>query len=191
MARRFSAVNLHPDLLVSSSAKRAVETAEAYARTLDISSEAIQINKDIFEAERAEILRAVHALDDCAGTVVLFAHHPGVTNLLHHLVHSEVEKMPLGAFALLELSAESWRTVSFKKGRLIQYEIPKEKSEPHGWWWQFAFWRRQRMQKVELFTVFLAGLLLILGIIALIVRSSTDSAGMPQQGSMGRHYGNE
>ncbi len=188
MARQFSALNLVPDLLVSSKAKRAVETAQAYAKELDVSPEAIQIKEDIFEAERAEILRVVQALPDSAQVVVLVGHHPGVTNLLHHLTDGGGEKMSLGSFSVVEFSVENWRTVSFKKGKLIECVEPKEKEKHYGWWWRFTFWRRQRMQKVELFVVFLIGLLLILGVIALIVGSSTDSAGMPQQGSMGRSY---
>ncbi len=185
-ADRFVSLSIHPDLLISSPAKRAIETAEMYAKKLGVSSESIRIEEDIFEAERAEILRVVHAFDDAAQTVVLFGHHSAVTKLLHHLVDSEIEKMPLGSFVVLELSAENWHAVSFKKGRLVEYDEPREKEFHHGWWWRFTFWRRQRMQKVELFVVFLVGLLLILGVIALIVSSSTDSAGIPQQGSMGR-----
>jgi len=185
-ADRFVSLSIRPDLLISSPAKRAIETAEIYAKKIGVSSESIRIEEDIFEAERAEILQVVHALDDATQTVVLFGHHPAVTKLLHHLADSEIEKMPLGSFVVLELSAENWRTVSFKKGRLVEYVEPKEKEKHYGWWWRFTFWRRQRMQKVELFVVFLVGLLLILGVIALIVSSSTDSAGIPQQGSMGR-----
>jgi len=186
VAKQFSALNLSPDLLVSSPAKRAVETAEIYENPLNISSEAIRIEENIFEAERAEILRVVQSFDDDAQTVILFGHHPGVTKLLHHLVDSEIEKMSLASCAVLELSAESWRAVSFKKGTLVEYIEPREKEKHCGLWWRFTLWRRQRMQKVELFVVFLVGLLLILGVIALIVSSSTDSAGLPQQGSMGR-----
>ncbi len=186
MASQFDRLSLSPDLLVSSTAKRAVETAQIYAKKLGISSESIRIEENIFEAERAEILRMVQSFDDDAQTVILFGHHPGVTKLLHHLTDGGVEKMSLGSFAVLELSATSWRSVSFKKGRVIESAEPKEKELHHGLWWRFTFWRRQRMQKVELFVVFLLGLLLILGVIALIVGSSTDSAGLPQQGSMGR-----
>jgi len=186
MAARLSTLQIKPDLWVSSSAKRAVETAEAYAKRFEIPPNAIRIEDDVFEAERSEILRVVQALPDSAQVAVLVGHHPGVTKLLHHLTDGGVEKMSLGSFAVLELSATSWQSVSFKKGRMIEYAELQEKELHHGLWWRFTFWRRQRMQKVELFIVFLVGLLLILGVIALIVGSSTDSAGLPQQGSMGR-----
>lgn len=186
MARQFVALDIVPDLLVSSTAVRAIETAQAYAKTLNISPESIRIEEDIFEAERAEILRIVHSLDDAAQTVILFGHHPGVTNLLHHLTDGGVEKMPLGSFVVLEFAAENWRAVSFKKGTLVNYSESKKKKKNYGLWWRFTFWRRQRVQKIELFVVFLVGLLLILGVVALIVMFSTDPVGMPQQGSMGR-----
>ncbi len=191
MADRFSELKIKPDLLVSSTAKRAVETAQIYAKKLDISPEAIRVEENIFQAERSEILRVVQSFDDDAQTVVLFGHHPGVTKLLHHLVDSEVEKMSLASCAVLELSSESWRSVSFKQGKLVEYIEPKGKEKNFGLWWRFTFWRRQRMQKIELFVVFIIGLLVILGVIMLIVGSSTDSAEIPQQGSMGRGYNSE
>jgi len=136
-ARQFDHLNLSPDLLVSSAAKRVVETAEVYAKKLDVSSEAIRIEENIFEAERAEILRVVQSFEDDVQTAILFGHHPGVTDLLHHLVDSEIEKIPLGGFVVLELFAESWRFVSFKKGRLLAKAQPKGKASR-----RFAFWRR-------------------------------------------------
>ena len=188
MSARLSTLQIKPDLLVSSSARRTVETAEVYAKRFEIPSDAIRIEEDIFEAERSEILRVVQAVPDSAQVVVLVGHHPGVTELLHHLTDGGVEKMSLASCAILEFSVERWRAVSFKKGKLVEYIEPKEKEKHYGLWWRFTFWRRQRMQKVELFVVFLIGLLLILGVVALIVSSSTDSAGIPQQGSMGHNH---
>lgn len=185
IAARFSSLQIKPDLLVSSPAKRAMETAEIFAGKAGVSSDAIQVEEDVFEAERSEILRVVHRLDDAAQTVILVGHHPGVTELLQHLVDSDVEKIGVSSVAVVELSAESWQTVSFKQGQLIEYIEPKQKEQRHGLWWRFTFWRRQQVHKVELFIVFLIGLLVILGLIGLIVRSSFDSAGMPDQGSGG------
>ncbi len=179
MAHQFAELQMRPDLLVSSVAKRAVETAKAYAKRLDIPLESIRLEDDLFEAERADILRVVHALDDAVETVVLFGHHPGVTKLLHHLVDGGVEKMPMGAFVVLELDAKSWRTVSFKKGMLLRHAAPKEKEAQYGWWWQCTFWYRQRIQKVELFLVFLISLLVILGVVFLIIHFGTDSSVLP------------
>lgn len=186
MTRQFLTHPFKPDLLVASPAKRTIETAGIYAKALGISSESIQVEEEIFEAERADILRVVHALDDTLETVILFGHHPGVTKLLHHLVDSDIGKIPLGAFAVLELSAESWQTVSFKHGKLLEYAAPEEKGIRRGWWWRFTLWRRQKIQKMELFVVFLVGLLVILGVIALIVSSTHNSEGIPLQGSMER-----
>ncbi len=138
MASQFAALQIKPDFLVSSHARRTIETAAAYAKKLGIPLESIQVEENIFEAERAEVLRLVQALDDKIDTVLLFGHHPGITLLLHHLVDSKVETISMGAFAVLELFAESWRTVSFKKGRLLEYVEPKGKGLHYGSWW-FAF----------------------------------------------------
>ena len=138
MACQFAKLGLMPDLFVCSTALRARETAEIYAKTLGVPSEKIQVKDGVFEAERVELIRAVQAFDDAAETVLLVAHHPGTTLLLKHFVDSDIEKMPLGAFAVLELSAESWRMVSFKKGQILEYAAPKGKGSREGWWRRFA-----------------------------------------------------
>jgi len=133
-AGRFSKLQIKPDLLISSPAKRSVETAVIFAEKLAISPETIQVEKCIFEAERAEILRVVRALDSDVETAVLFGHHPGVTELLHHLTDSDVEKIQLGAFAVLEFHFDTWRAISFKRGIVREYVDPEEKRQLHAVW---------------------------------------------------------
>jgi phosphohistidine phosphatase len=175
-----------PDLIVSSPALRTRETAQIVAEKLGLSPEGIQIADEIFEAERPEILRVVQGLDDSAETVVLVGHHPGVSLLLNHLADSTISEISPGAYAAVELTADRWRDVSFKRGKLIEYYAPKINAEKHGLWWRFKFWRRQRVHKIELAMVFIVGVLVVLAIIALIVSTSTDQGGMPDQGSGGR-----
>ena len=141
MARQFARLDIYPDLLVSSTAKRAIETAKIYAKRLKIPAASIRIKKNIFEAERSEILRVVQSIDDTASTILLIGHHPAVTNLLQHLVDSDIEKMSLASLAVLELSTESWRTISFKQGELVKYLEPKESENSKAWWKRIIFWR--------------------------------------------------
>ena len=178
-ADRFAALQLTPDLVLSSSACRAHETAEIFQKKLKLPKERLQIEEEIYEAEKRDVLRIIHRQDDSNEVIMLVGHNPGMTALLHHLVASDVPKMLSSSFAVVELDVNNWRQISFKNSRLVRYSTPEVKELRRSLWWRFAFWRRQRMQKVELFVVFLVGLLLILGVIALIVNFSTDSAGMP------------
>lgn len=173
------------DLLVSSPALRSRETAQIIAEKLEINS-VVQVVDEIYQAERPEILRVVHELPDTAETVLLVGHHPGVSLLLNHLVDCDVNEIEQGGFAVLELDATRWRDVSFKRGEMVEYTAPQASKAHHGIWWQFTFWRRQRIQKVELLMAFVVGLLVILAVVALIVSSSTDHEAMPDQGSGGQ-----
>jgi len=185
-AEQFAALAITPDLVLSSPARRAVETTDIFAKKLGLSKERLRAEEEIFEAEKREILRIVHRQSEDCDTVMVVGHNPGMISLLNHLVDDDITKMTSSSFAVLETDADRWNQISFRNSRLVHYWTPKVKGPNHGWWWRFTFWRRQKVQKIELFVVFLIGLLLILGVIALIVTSSTDSAGMPQQGSMGR-----
>ena len=189
-AGRFAALGIQPELILSSPARRVIETTGIWNKKLKLPAERLQVEPEIYEAERAEILRIVHRQDDSNDIVMVVGHNPVMTSLLHHLVDSNIAKMPSSSFAVVELAVNSWRQVSFKTASLTHYSAPavKDPHEQQGWLWHLIFWSRQKVQKIELFLVFLVGLLVILGLITMLVRSSTDSSAMPVQGSMGRNY---
>lgn len=185
-ADRLLELQIQPDLMVNSPALRTVETAQIMSNKFGVSEENVRAVEEIYEAERAEILRIVHELDDSFETVMLVGHNPAATELLHLLVDTEIGTLPPASFVVFESTVDHWRQVSFQTTQLVHFSAPKVKGETYGWWWRFTFWRRQKVQKIELFIVFFVVLLFILGLIAVIVQFSTDPAGMPQQGSMGR-----
>lgn len=185
-ANRFAALQITPDLVLTSPACRARETAEIWEKRLHLSDETLQVEPEIYEAEKSEILRIVHRQDDSKDVVVLIGHNPGMISLLHHLADSDVTGMRPSSYAVIELDVDCWRQVSFKNASLTHFSAPAVKAPNHGWWHRFTFWRRQKVQKVELFVIFLVGLFLILGIVALVVKSSTDASAMPAHGSMGQ-----
>lgn len=182
-AEQLAALKSTPDLIMTSPACRARETAETFNKELQLAPECLCEETGIYEAEKTEILRIVQRLNDSIDTVMLVGHNPGVSSLLNYLVDSDIGLMSTSSFAVVELDVNRWSQISFKTSKLVHYYAPESNVQSFGWWQRFTLWQRQRMQKVELFVVFLIGLLLILGIIALIVASSTDPAGLPLQGS--------
>jgi len=151
------------DAIVSSSAKRALQTAEVWMKALKIPAERLQVEPSIYEAEHIDLLRIVQQLDDANLTVALIGHNPGVTGLLHHLVGRGIDNMGTSAYAVIAIDVDQWSRMALRHCQLVHYYTPPADVKEIGLWQRFVFWRRQRGQKVELFMVFLIALLLVLG----------------------------
>lgn len=178
-AERFAGLSIKPDLILSSPARRTGETAEVFAKKTGNSPKLIRIEKELFEAEKREILRVVHGLDDSLGTVMIVGHNPALSDLLHHLVSTDVYNLKLAACAVLELSVDRWRDAVFGKAELANFDEPPVQVHQITWRDRLMHWRRQRIQKIELFFVFLVGTLVILGVAALIMQFTSDPGGIP------------
>ncbi len=74
-----------PDLVISSSARRALKTAKIFSSTLNYSTEKIEINTSIYEATTQQLINVVNKIDDKYETVLIFGHNPGFTVLANFL----------------------------------------------------------------------------------------------------------
>ena len=89
-------------LVISSTANRAIQTAEIFCPILQYPTSEIQQTENIYEAHFTEILNVINAVDDQYEQVLVFGHNPGLSNLTNYLSHSEVELATSNA-AILKL----------------------------------------------------------------------------------------
>jgi phosphohistidine phosphatase len=80
-----------PDLIVSSHAVRALETAGIAAETLGLQRESIVVNERLYHASTDNIWDVVSSLPDESDIVMLFGHNPGFTEFVNnaHLGHTD------------------------------------------------------------------------------------------------------
>jgi phosphohistidine phosphatase len=102
-----------PDFVISSPAKRAMQTAERACEVMDIRKKNIFRQKHIYLATPEELL---YVLEDCpmqAKRVMLVGHNPGLEELLFYLVNGQLtipedgKIMPTATLAVLDLP-DSW-----------------------------------------------------------------------------------
>ena len=102
-----------PDFIISSPAKRAIQTAELACEAMDIRKKKIYSQRHIYLATPEELL---HVLEDCplqAKRVLLIGHNPGLEELLFYLVNGQLtipedgKIMPTATLAVVDLP-DSW-----------------------------------------------------------------------------------
>lgn len=77
-------------LFISSSANRAIQTAQIFASILDYPAENIRDSKELYDAHFIEILKVINTIEDQFNKVLVFGHNPGLSNLVNYLSHAEV-----------------------------------------------------------------------------------------------------
>jgi len=78
-------------LVISSSANRAIQTAELFCKVLGYPQESIHQTRDIYEAHFMDILKVINSVPEEYDTLLIFGHNPGLSNLTNYLSHSEIE----------------------------------------------------------------------------------------------------
>jgi len=117
--------NLVPDLILSSTAIRARDSALAVAETCGHSGQ-VRLLHDLYLAETGEFLEILASVPGEFGRVMVVGHNPGIEELVRSLT-GESETMPTAALAWIELDLERWSGLrATGKGRLRQVWRPKE-----------------------------------------------------------------
>jgi len=107
---------LIPDYVISSPAKRALQTAEIACDAMGIRKKHIYQQKHIYLATTEELL---YVLTDCplqAKRVMLVGHNPGLEELLYYLINGNLtipedgKIMPTATFAIMHLP-DSWENL--------------------------------------------------------------------------------
>lgn len=125
MGERLAERGIHPDLILTSPAKRARKTAQTVARALDYPKKKITHAEAIYEASEEHLLAVVQALDDDLDTVMLFGHNPGFTSFSYALTDVYIENIPTCGVVLIRFAVERWQKVTWGSGEFVWFDFPK------------------------------------------------------------------
>lgn len=116
-----------PDLLLSSPATRAINTAFIFARTFGIPEAQVMVNGDLYESTMQDYLEVISKLDKKNNRVMLFGHNPAITNLTNELNKDLLfENVPTCGIIKIGFPYENWKEVADKKqGQLLLNKFPK------------------------------------------------------------------
>lgn len=129
MGERLARSGCDPDLMVSSSAVRALDTARSVAGKLGYPCERIAVEARLFHAGVSELLQVIRSVDDSVDSLMLFGHNPGLTDLANHIGPRDIFNMPTCAVLHLRFQADTWATVGDLPGDEVLYDFPKRAAQ--------------------------------------------------------------
>lgn len=125
MGRLLQEVGLAPDLIVSSTAKRACETVENLIEAADFQGD-VQFTDTLYLARPDEYAAVLKRLPDAVDSVMVVGHNPGLEHLLAALTGIE-DALPTAALVHMELNIPEWRQFDLQSpGTLINRWTPRE-----------------------------------------------------------------
>jgi phosphohistidine phosphatase len=125
MARRLLELDLVPDLLTASPARRTQQTAEIIARELSLPARRVLREESLYLAGAVEILKVVQATGPRVAHLLVVSHNPGLSELVEQLVPKH-EAHGLGTAAVCSISFESsdWHSLGAAQVREVRRENP-------------------------------------------------------------------
>ena len=126
VGKYLKAGDLVPDLILSSTARRAHDTAEAVAESSGFEGQ-VDLYQDLYLSDTGCYLDILQSLPDTAGRVLVVGHNPDLDDLLT-LLTDVTQHMTTAALAQIILPITSWQELNeATDGRLQNLWAPREK----------------------------------------------------------------
>lgn len=115
---------LQPYLILSSPAKRALQTAELVKKAGKLDAE-LRFEHRIYEASPQTLRQIAAELDDAYPSAMLVGHNPGIEGFVRFLTGS-LEPFPTAALAVIDLDVDSWVSINEGCGTLRRIYRPRD-----------------------------------------------------------------
>lgn len=125
MGQRLKEKGVQLDVIVSSDARRAVDTAASVAGVLGLSSEDIREMPELYHASPDRILDIVKAFPDHWKQVMLVGHNPGLTELANRYLSPPIASIPTAGIVELRFESLLWREIEPACLGLSWLDFPK------------------------------------------------------------------
>jgi phosphohistidine phosphatase len=115
-----------PDRLVSSTALRALTTAQIVRETFAMPVEQLLLESRLYLAEAELILDVMRGFEESWHHVMIFGHNPGMHEFAENiLARANIPKMPTATAVIMAFPHEFWGLADWHEAQLIGYITPK------------------------------------------------------------------
>lgn len=126
MGKRLHSKGILPDLLISSTAKRALSTAKKIALEINYEPNKIRTSRFLFHAGEEDIVELIRQQDNNLDSLMLFGHNPGFTYCVNLLSNAGIDNVPTCGIIAISFDTDSWRDIERGQGKLTFFDYPKK-----------------------------------------------------------------
>jgi phosphohistidine phosphatase len=126
MARRLKELGLVPELLFSSPASRALNTARIMSRIWELELTSLQIHEDLYMAGVHKIAGIVGLAPPETAGLAIFGHNPDFTNYANTFLDEPLENLPTAGVVVVTLESEGWKGAGRRQVLHTFVDAPKK-----------------------------------------------------------------
>ena len=125
VARHLAAGQAPPDLMISSFANRAIETAHLFAKAFRYPRQRILLRDTFYGSVQTEnLFNEIRKQPDKYRSLMLFGHDPAFSQLAAFLIKDFREVLPKAGVVVAEFPIKRWRDLEGSAGRLVEFTGP-------------------------------------------------------------------
>ncbi len=116
--------NIKPDLIISSPATRAIETAKVIGELVKYDLKEIKVEPVVYFGASSAIIELLKELNNQFNDVFLFGHEPILSSLIFHFTKTSLEKFPTCGVFRVSFNIKDWKEI--KTGSAEFFITPKQ-----------------------------------------------------------------
>lgn len=120
----FKSLNIHPNAIFTSNAKRANHTCELFCEAVGIDLNKVQIVPELYDFKGSQVIKFIKNLSNDIKVVLIFGHNNAFTNISNIFGSKYINNVPTSGLVHLIFDIENW--VNLKPGLTKQTLFPKE-----------------------------------------------------------------
>ncbi|MEZ4907899.1 MAG: histidine phosphatase family protein [Saprospiraceae bacterium] len=123
MAKYLKDKNETIDIIISSTALRAFETAEHFNEIIQTYNLIKEPN--LYHSSPREILNVVNNIHEEVDSAMIVAHNPGMTELINLFSKEDIYNVPTAGLFKVNFDTKTWEQASFANGTMEYFIYPK------------------------------------------------------------------
>lgn len=124
MANALKEMGIKPDLIISSSAKRAKKTAKGLAKNLGYDHDMMLLDT-LYMCEPQEWMETIHHIPEKYQSVFIIGHNPEITDVVNMLIDDYIDNIPTLGIIGFDVAAKKWEKFECQHAKFKFFIYPK------------------------------------------------------------------
>jgi phosphohistidine phosphatase len=125
IAREIAKKNTVPTYIISSPAKRTMQTAKLFCKEWGLPFKDVVKEKPLYEGTAKEILAAIHSADEKYSSIAIVCHNPAITDFARQYSEVAIDNVPTSGAIGITFDVSHWQDIK-DKGKAKWSFRPKE-----------------------------------------------------------------
>ena len=125
MAKRLLKRDIMIDAFISSPAKRARKTAEAFLKAYNGNKDQIIFIEDLYLAGPSTFEKVIKNTNDRYHTIAIFSHNEGITEFANSLTETRTDNIPTCGVFAVRIKSRHWKDFADAKKEFWFFDYPK------------------------------------------------------------------